>query len=378
MQRRPIWIKSRKNLLNQVKKQVLAFVGEDAEVNSYAEAYKREFFGRWERSSYQSLFADLNSAHFVLGGYFHAFSQSQRSHLRVLRHIVEQRQLIIAVECIESRYQEVLDQFLANSIDEKKFLNKVKWQSHWGFPWENYKPIFEFAKSFNIKMVAINRFYRKKNLAHLKNRDAHACRRLAAVHNTYPTALIYVIFGDLHLASEHLPKKLMTWLSEQKKSPKVVRVFLNSEKLYFKLAGQQLENQIEVMKSSRHRYCLLTSPPWVKWQGYLMYLEQAYDRDLLEDDIIDFTDRVGQLVSLIAKDVRVPVALKNLAVYRGADDNFWFHISNHLSVKDLKTVENLIVGDRSFLIPQLKIAFLSRASINHCAALAGYYVHTEL
>ena len=40
----------------------------------------------------------------------------------------------------------------------------------------------------------------------------------------------------------------------------------------------------------------------MKWQSYLMFLEQAYDRDLQEDLAIDYSDHLVSLIELLECD----------------------------------------------------------------------------
>ena len=81
------WIKIRKQLLKQVKQQVYLRLGADESLNEYQLNYKNEFKGRWAASHESELLRSIENSHVVLGGDFHAFSQSQRTHLRILRKL---------------------------------------------------------------------------------------------------------------------------------------------------------------------------------------------------------------------------------------------------------------------------------------------------
>ena len=371
------WIKARKKLLAQLKSQVFAIQGRDKEIDAYAKNYKSEFRGVWRPSNTNELMAELTNCRVLLGGDFHAFSQSQRTHLRILRDWPKDKRVVLAVECIEAKHQKSLDAYMAGAIDDEEFLASCQWRDHWGFPWSHYKPLFDFAKSRDVPVFALNRYYKKKTLTSLVNRDLFAANKIVRIYNKYPQATIYTLFGDLHLATNHLPNYIKEIASES--TIKIVRIFLNSEKLYFQLAKSNLESKVEVLMSSRSRFCVMSSPPWVKWQSYLMFLEGTYDDDLDGDySLLDFTDHVAQLIQVMQKDIKVKITFDDLAVYTSEDFEACKKIASRLKLPDRELFLKLIEDEKSFMLPQQNFYYLSRISINHCAHLAGFYVHKKM
>ncbi|MCB9026810.1 MAG: ChaN family lipoprotein [Bdellovibrionaceae bacterium] len=371
------WIKARKKLLTQLKSQVFAIQGRDREIDAYAKNYKYEFLGKWQPSSTRDLILELSQQKLVLGGDFHAFSQAQRTHLRILRDWPKKRQLVLALECIEAKHQKYLELFMKDEISEKEFLRLCQWSDHWGFSWSHYKPLFEFAKTQGIPVFAVNRYYKKRSLTSLVNRDLFAAKKITKLIQKFPEATIYTIFGDLHLASNHLPNYIKEVIG--KPQFKMAQVFLNSERLYFQLAKKNLEMEVEVLRSKNSRFCIMSSPPWVKWQSYLMFLEGAYDDDLEEDyDKIDFTDHVAQLVEVMKKDIKMNISLDDLAVYNSEDFSVWRKVAEKLKPKERKYFLKLIEDEKTFILPKQNFYYLSRLSINHCAHLAGFYFHKKV
>ncbi|MCB0343462.1 MAG: hypothetical protein KDD59_14605, partial [Bdellovibrionales bacterium] len=147
---------------------------------------------------------------------------------------------------------------------------------------------------------------------------------------------------------------------------KVLRIFLNSERLYFDLAKKNLEHDVEILKSAHGRYCVLSSPPWVKWQSYLMFLEQNYDAELLDEDDLDYTDQVAQFVRVMVSDLSLAVDCSDLEVYSPTSESPWDKINRVISPSEGRIIRQLIVNDRSFYLPDVNMIFLSRYSINHC------------
>ncbi|MCB0356180.1 MAG: ChaN family lipoprotein, partial [Bdellovibrionales bacterium] len=122
MQEKQEWIRSRKKLLKQIKGQVLAIQGRDEQIDAYANAYKLEFRSQWQAYNAQDLVRDLSQYQFVLGGDFHAFTQAQRTHLRILRDWPDKKSVVLALECIEAKYQKALELYLIDELSEQDFL----------------------------------------------------------------------------------------------------------------------------------------------------------------------------------------------------------------------------------------------------------------
>jgi hypothetical protein len=150
------------------------------------------------------------------------------------------------------------------------------------------------------------------------------------------------------------------------------------ESLYFKLASQNREHKAEFLKGPGGRYCMMVSPPWMKWQSYLMYLEETYDRDLQEDLAVDYSDHVFSLVELLEKDLKLEVSKARLQVYGPNSKEPLARLRTSLNLKQEKALRHYLEHDQSFFIPQNGWMYLSRATINHASNLAGQFVHAEI
>lgn len=64
--------------------------------------------------------------------------------------------IAIGLEMIQLKFQPVLDAYVCKQISEKTMLQEVQWESRWTWPFEVYRPIFETAREFNIKLLALN------------------------------------------------------------------------------------------------------------------------------------------------------------------------------------------------------------------------------
>jgi hypothetical protein len=376
------WVETKKQLLVQIKSQVEGLLGTASDdLVPFQKAYSEEFTRDWVASTHAEILDSMLRNRLVLGGDFHAFAQSQRAHLRLLRSLPTSMPLILVLECFMKEDQQALDEFMAGEISENHFLSSVKWEESWGFPWEHYRPLLQMAKQKGFRVVGLNSNNDSLEVESLGSREVSAANHILSLRQTHPAHLIFVVFGDLHLTEQRFPKALRQAFADPHLA--ITRIFQNSEELYFYLAENGLESQIEVMSSPEpDTFCILTSPPWVKWQSYLIYLEQTFDLDLEDEDdedSMDFTDHVHSMAQVLAKDFGLEIDTAQLSVYTLGDDLSELFSDEALPHSEsLARIKYLVKSDRSFVLPRTGHLFLSRFSINHAAGLAGMFLHFQV
>jgi hypothetical protein len=368
------WLRTRKNLLEQVKTQVQMRLGPLPEsLRRYAKSLDADFKTGWRPGTTTEIERALCRARVALSADFHAYAQSQRAHLRLLRDHVGEKPVVLALECLAPTHEPKAAKFLSGGLSEEEFLTAVEWDKNWGFPWEGYRPLFELARDRGFTVRAIGR----PQLSNLPKRDAWTADRLTHLAEEFPQALVFAVIGEWHLAEAHLPRRLRAHRSL--KAPGAVVVFHQDvEQLYFKLAQKNKESAVDVLKASRDRFCLMVSPPWMKWQSYLMYLEHTYDRDLQEGLAIDYSDHVASLIEVLEKDLGVEITKTHIQVYGPSTNSPAARRSLRLSRKHEKILLYHFERDLSFFLPQRSWLYLSRPTINHASALAGQFVHAQL
>ncbi|MEK2688823.1 ChaN family lipoprotein [Bdellovibrio sp. GT3] len=389
------WIRIRKDLYLQMEKQVRHRLGEDTpELMRYHKTYQNEFSRKWQAAEHAELWDQIADSQVVLMGDFHALHQSQKAQLRVLRNIPKNRPLVLAVEFFDAADQLKIDKFMSGKMSEKDFLKSIQWEAKWGFPWEHYRPILRYAQKNKIPVFGLNKAFAKRNATTLKSRDVFAGKKISELTKSHPESLIFVVYGDLHLASAHIPTEIQKNLGKPF-AKKVLSLFQNSDKLYFQLLKKGEEGSTDLIRINRNTFCLMSVPPWVKWQNYLMYLEQAYDEGLHftsdeEDDDdwdededsdfapVDFTDHVGRYVKIMADELGLKVSLSGLSVYTAHDDSFWSQVREHYDAKKQLWIQRLIEDENSFYLPEISAAYLARGTVNHAATLAMHYVHAQV
>lgn len=369
------WIRLRQDLYEQVQSHVNALLGRSGKaLAQYQQEYELEFRRKWKVSSRRDLLKALSKSRIVWIGDFHAVQQSQKAQLRVLKSLspAAVAKMVLAIECVEASRQAALNNYLQGKLSEREFLKAVEWKKSWGFPWENYKPLFRWAQKHKVPMVALNLKKEKGDLRSLKERDQFSGKLIVDSALQNPDRQIFVIYGDLHLAQKHLPSVVEKVIPPEKN----LFIFQNSERIYFQLLKREIEHQVDIVRLTFNRFCLLSVPPWVKWQSYLMYLEQQDDREVGGE--IDFTDDIARYIRVINEDLGVDTRTDHFTLVTANDPMGWEQLEKGLQEADLKIAKIWIEAGRSFFFPQLGVAYLGRPSVNSAAQLAMAIVFAHL
>jgi uncharacterized iron-regulated protein len=66
------------------------------------------------------------------------------------------KRVAIGMEMFQKPFQETLDRFIAGTISEKEFLKQTEYFKRWGFDYNLYKPILDFARKNKLPVLAMN------------------------------------------------------------------------------------------------------------------------------------------------------------------------------------------------------------------------------
>ncbi|MGE3756213.1 MAG: hypothetical protein AB7H97_00560, partial [Pseudobdellovibrionaceae bacterium] len=147
----------------------------------------------------------------------------------------------------------------------------------------------------------------------------------------------------------------------------------------YRLAKKHLDGKVDLMRTGENDFCILNTAPWVKWQNYLMYLEQNVDFiDDFDDDFeFEYTDHVARWVGLLASELGFKIPTGDLAVYSLHDENLFEILERAYSKRELIVILDRIKRGESFFLPEQQIAVLAEPSVNHAAHLAAEFVHYQ-
>ncbi|MCX7979388.1 MAG: ChaN family lipoprotein, partial [Bdellovibrionaceae bacterium] len=307
---------------------------ENAQIRSYRLAFEKDLRGKWRPVRRAELRGAIAESEIVLVGDFHVHRQSQKTFLRLLRSFASsQGKRSIGLECLSSDDDHLVRKYLQLELSEEKFLKAVDWANSWTFPWENYRPIFEWARENKVEIFGLNTPRGRRSS--LRSRDRWAARCLVERIRAKQNEKIFVLFGDLHICQSHLPRELR----QMQRNIRITRILQNPDQIYFDLLEKGLEHQHDLVCLASGAYCILNVPPWVRWSSYLTFLESQTDRDLWsssnEDSLaIDYGDHVLRLAQLIASDLGVHVDFSRLSVYSADEEVFWDEIERSVGPSD--------------------------------------------
>lgn len=206
---------------------------------------------------------------------YHTFSQAQRTALRIAREAIHPgERWWIGLEMIPVRHQGALDAFQQGRLPLPAFLRTIRYAEEWGFPWANYAPLFEWARANQVRLVALN--WPGEDLA---DRDRWAARTItnlfALARELDPRARprMIALYGELHLARAHLPRRLAEESRLRLADPlSSVTIHQNHERLYWKLAkaGARPDG---IVRLAEDAYCAFSGTPWAKLQSLVTWAE---------------------------------------------------------------------------------------------------------
>lgn len=369
-----LWLQTRRHFYEILKKQAQLILGPaSSQVLKYESRYQDLFRQVWEVSDNDQIFSHLENANFIIGGDFHPFSQSQRTHLRILKEMRQKftRPIVLALEVFDVVDQKALQSYLKGQMEITDLFDVCHWTERWpGIPTNGYERLLEWAKKYAVPVYGIN----SSSISHLKERDIFSAKKIESIKASYPTDFLYVIYGDFHLADDHLVTQLKSYDPQ-----KDIRILLNSEELYFELAEHAVEDRFDVLKLE-DKFCILSSPPWVKWQSYLLSLQELDDEfiDDCEEWGVDLTEYVAQILSLLVADFNLHDMSSSLSVYSSSEVDLEHMHRQDWPQSDLHKLEYIIATEKNLLLPEQGIQYLGRTTVNQAASLAGEILHAQL
>ncbi len=367
-------VKLQKATLRTIKDRIFEHIGElPNDLKRFQADYHKATATYSAISTRDELTKRICDANIVLCGDFHTLNQAQRVHLRLLRdQLKKNRQIVLGVEVIPASEQDNLDRFMAGTLTEKAFLKAIDYKRIWGFPWEHYRPIFEFAQKNQIPMFGLNTNTGKGGVhPTLSERDNFVAKKIATITKLQPNSLLFVTFGDMHLAPHHIPAKLDKALGKEER--KTLVVYQNSEALYWQLAEQGLADKVDVVRVDDRSYCIIGAPPWVKQQSYLDWLENT-DRQLMSGASYQDSVKANYEEELynIACEISVFLGLEKYGL-----ESFDFR-----TIDDLPKIQNwypnlshLVTRNNCLYFPDRNLIFLTIVDINHAAEGAAELIH---
>jgi uncharacterized iron-regulated protein len=356
-------------------------------INDAVEGYTDEFRryeARYRRSlktsrgpvAYRQLLRDSKRAKVILCGDYHTFEGAQVAFIRLLKQQpLSGGKVIVALEMLLGRHQDLIDRFVRGEMSERSFLRKTEHDRHWPFgPFEVVRPLFELARKRGWRVVGIDQH--DPGGRSLAERDRFAAERIVEALREEPNARAFALVGEMHLAPGHLPREVSLRMRRAKVEGSVLRVHQSPDLIWFDAASRGPTG--EVVDISHGAYALLTASPVVCQQSFLTWMDQAEDGTPAAR--IYWADNGRRAVRMsayaIGRALGLPVrdAIKKVTVVGPGDLSFFERLreSGLFSAREMRQIRAQILASESYYIPKARMIYLATLSLSHAAEEASH------
>jgi hypothetical protein len=261
--------------------------------------YLRDF--REAYCSYQRVLSasdvrrEVAKAGIVLVGDYHALPNSQRYLASLLcdfrRH---HRPVVLGVETIFSRDQHILDEWFRGEIDEAELRQRIRFELDWGYDWTPFYELLSAARDHSTSVHGLDCMPRE-DLRKIGARDRHAAEKIAELRERHADALILVLFGESHLAPQHLPAILRKKLPAET----MLTVLQNVDALYWRAAGEA-HDRVEAVAVRDNVVCVFNATPLEKYENYRLCLDR-WGRNAKDSSAPDLGPTLYNLIASLVR-----------------------------------------------------------------------------
>ena len=343
-----------KRLSQSFRRSARMYLGDlPTHLKTYSLEYYRELSSYKKITFKNNILDEVMGSQIILCGDYHSSSQAQRTVLRILREILqgikkERKTLYLGLEILRAQDNIRAQQVTHSEISESQFLDAIAFH-RWGFNWQNYAPLVEFARQWKVPLFGLS----PDRMGSLESRDAFAARMISHWAQQDPNAVIFCLMGDLHLAQNHLPRDIKLELETRQVSKRILTIHQNYDDLYWKLVQKKRDHQAEVLQLDKDVFCILNTAPWIKLQSHLSSIEENPG----VEDSFEPSDTALQLIEGIAYFLGV----RKKEIGNGAD----------IDIRESP-------DSRSYFSYSEKVFYIGSANLNHLAKLSSQYLHSKL
>jgi hypothetical protein len=323
----------------------------------------------------------LQAADIVLIGDYHALPAAQRyaASLMEQRALAGDRRVVLGVETIFARDQHILEEWWRREIDEDELRQRIRFDLDWGYDWTPFHELLVTARDHADGIYGLDCMPRE-NLRKIGARDRHAATKIAEIREQHPDAVIFVLFGESHLAPGHLPRAL------QREIPgaRILTVLQNVDALYWRAAGER-HDKVEAVRVKEDILCVFNATPLEKYESYRLFLDQ-WSRC---DSGPDFAPTIYNLIDSLASFLEInrysphngtqPKFLVDMLpeVHGGSSDAMLRRLLSRKGVSEQQRAAMLATVEErgSAYFPQVNAFYVREFQMMHAAEDATRFLH---
>ena len=211
----------------------------------------------------------LSAADVVLVGDYHALPAAQRYAAGLVRQLAASgRPVVLGLEMVFARDQHILDEWARGQVEESELRERIRFDLDWGYDWRPYYELLEAGRRHALRIYGLDCLPRNE-LRKIATRDRHAADKLAEIRERHPEARTLVLFGESHLAPNHLPALVRSRRPEDR----LLTVLQNVDPLYWRAAGER-RDRVAAVSVSSGVVCVFTATPLEKYESYRQCLDR--------------------------------------------------------------------------------------------------------
>lgn len=369
--------------------QLHALAGVEREIRAQDSHSSRKYLREFNHAfrNYNSLLDSqqvqnaLHAADIVLVGDYHALPGAQRYAASLLeqRSLAGDRRVVLGVETIFARDQHILDEWWRREIDENELRQRIRFDLDWGYDWAPFYELLTAARDHSEAIYGLDCMPRE-NLRKIGARDRHAAAKIAEIRERHPDAVIFVLFGESHLAPGHLPRVLQ----KQMPGARILTVLQNVDALYWRAAGERVD-QVDAVRVSDDVLCVFNATPLEKYESYRLYLDQ-WSRS---DNGPDFAPTIYNLIDSLASFLEInrysphngtqPKFLVDMLpeVHGTSSDTMLRRLLLRKAVSELQ-LERMLAGVEergSAYLPEVNAFYIREFQMMHAAEDVARFLH---
>ena len=258
--------------------QLHALAGVEREIRAQDSHSRRKYLREFSQAfrNYDSLLNSeqfhnaLHAADVVLIGDYHALPGAQRYAASLIeqRALTGDRPVVLGVETIFARDQHILEEWWRREIDETELRQRIRFDLDWGYDWAPFHELLVAARDHGEGIYGLDCMPRE-NLRKIGARDRHAAAKISEIRERHPNAVVFVLFGESHLAPGHLPRVLHKAMP----GARILTVLQNVDALYWRAAGERVD-QVNAVRVNDDVLCVFNATPLEKYESYRLFLDQ--------------------------------------------------------------------------------------------------------
>jgi len=369
--------------------QLHALADVQREVRAYDHSSRRKYLREFHQAfqSYEAVMDEpqlermIGAADILLVADYHALPSAQRYAASLLEKRAQpgDRPVVLGVETIFSRHQHILDEWWRREIDADELRQRIHFAADWGYDWEPFYDLLVTAREHAEAIYGLDCMPRE-DLRKIGARDRHAADKIAEIRGLHPNAVVLVLFGESHLAPDHLPAAVRKQLPEAH----VLTILQNIDALYWQATSERQE-QVNAVRASDDVICVFNATPLEKYESYRLYLSRWREEENQPDgsptvyNLVDGLSRFLGINRHSSSNTTQPKFLVDLLpeVYCGASDARLRQLLLR-ATGDLKKVDGILQKAEvqgCVYLPSVNAFYLRDFQMGYAAEEAARFLH---